>query len=578
MGLVGSDDELERCLTEACEFRMPRKLRQLFVTILLFCEPKEPKRLWKEYRDHLSEDYARNHDEKRARSLAKLDIETMLKTEGTTLASFGIKVPSLTAVELEVEWNKEDELKIGREMERCLNDDQKKVIEKVFEKLNETDKGNVTKAAYFCDGPGGTGKTFTFRTLSHLLRGHGKRFMAMAYTGCAACLMIDGKTLHKTFDLPVPTNPDSLSRIKPNSKKAQEILSTDVFFVDEAPMCANYMIEAVDKKLRQLTGNHEVIFGGKIFVLSGDLRQVTPVKRYASKTDLIGISLKNSALFEELEIIRLKQNMRALPEERNFAKFLLKVGDGGLQQDEEADIILPKQILSGGNLVEEVFGECIRSENYELLANRVILCPTNDYCKTVNDEVLPLIPGDFETYYSVDVADKGEPRSYVEYPDEFLHSLEASGLPPHELKLKKNVPILLLRNLNISQGLTNGTRLLVRDMKPTVLVCQILNGNKAGEMAFIPRISCTSTDGTFPFELSRYQFPVKLCFSMTCNKSQGSTFEMVGVHLAHEAFSHGMLYTSLSRVRCWDGLRVLPTESKKDEGKVKNIVWKDALL
>lgn len=328
--------------------------------------------------------------------------------------------------------------------------------------------------------------------------------MTMAYTGCAATLLPDGKTLHKTFSLPVPTHPDSLSRIKPNSKEAKDILATDVFFIDEAPMCANYMIDAVDKKLRQLTGKQLLCFGGKIVVLSGDFRQVTPVKRYASKTDLIKMSIKNCASFKELEIIRLHKNMRALPEERDFANFLLRLGNGDLQDDEESDVTLPDGVVSKGDLVEEILGESIRKKDYSSLAKRVILCTTNDACKQVNDQVLPLIPGKARTYYSIDTVDNNEPKPAVAYPDEFLHTLEASGLPPHKLLLKEDVPVLLLRNLNVSQGLTNGTRLLVKSMKPTVLACELLTGDKAGQMALIPRIKCISTDGTFPFELSRF--------------------------------------------------------------------------
>lgn len=137
---------------------------------------------------------------------------------------------------------------------------------------------------------------------------------------------------------------------------------------------------------------------------------------------------------------------------------------------------------------------------------------------------------------------------------------------------------MLLRNLNVSEGLTNGTRLLVKNMKPSVLVCEIMTGDKAGETALIPRITCRSSEGNFPFELSRHQFPVKLCLSMTINKSQGGTFDKVGINLEHECFAHGQGYTAFSRVRSWDGLLVQLPEDKADNKLMKNIVWKDALL
>ena len=52
----------------------------------------------------------------------------------------------------------------------------------------------------------------------------------------------------------------------------------------------------------------------------------------------------------------------------------------------------------------------------------------------------------------------------VQYPAEYIESLEAPGIPPHKLTLKKGAVIILLRNLNIEGGLCNGTRLIIQDI------------------------------------------------------------------------------------------------------------------
>ena len=51
-------------------------------------------------------------------------------------------------------------------------------------------------------------------------------------------------------------------------------------------------------------------------------------------------------------------------------------------------------------------------------------------------------------------------------PQEFLATLNPSGLPPHLLLLRKEgMPLIpLLRNLNPSEGLCNGTKLCLRDI------------------------------------------------------------------------------------------------------------------
>ena len=50
----------------------------------------------------------------------------------------------------------------------------------------------------------------------------------------------------------------------------------------------------------------------------------------------------------------------------------------------------------------------------------------------------------------------------VAAPPEVLNALQPNGFPEHELRLKPNMPIMLLRNMSPTDGLCNGTRLLVR--------------------------------------------------------------------------------------------------------------------
>jgi ATP-dependent exoDNAse (exonuclease V) alpha subunit len=64
------------------------------------------------------------------------------------------------------------------------------------------------------------------------------------------------------------------------------------------------------------------------------------------------------------------------------------------------------------------------------------------------------------------------------------------------------------------------------------------------------------------FKLIRLQYPVRLAFSMTMNKSQGQSRRYVGVDLREEVFSHGQLYVvALSRAISGDGVSVLLPET-----------------
>ena len=64
--------------------------------------------------------------------------------------------------------------------------------------------------------------------------------------------------------------------------------------------------------------------------------------------------------------------MRNLPKEPNFAKFLLDVGDGVLNDDN--NFIIPHSCLAiaDSDIVDDIYGDFIREERYEELANSAI--------------------------------------------------------------------------------------------------------------------------------------------------------------------------------------------------------------
>jgi ATP-dependent DNA helicase PIF1 len=57
--------------------------------------------------------------------------------------------------------------------------------------------------------------------------------------------------------------------------------------------------------------------------------------------------------------------------------------------------------------------------------------------------------------------------------------------------------------------------------------------------------------------LCRRQFPVKVCYSMTINKSQGQSLSNIGVYMKQPIFAHGQLYVAVSRVKHKKGLKIL---------------------
>ncbi|KAM6582635.1 hypothetical protein CsatB_009637 [Cannabis sativa] len=165
--------------------------------------------------------------------------------------------------------------------------------------------------------------------------------------------------------------------------------------------------------------------------------------------------------------------------------------------------------------------------------------------------------------------------------EDFLNTLTPNGLPPHELQLKRNCPIMLLRNINPSDGLCNGTCLICRAFEPNVIDAEIAVGHHRGKRVFISRIPfLPNVDENSGFPFKRTQFPIRLSFAMTINKLRGQTLDYVGVYLPQPVFSHGQLYVALSRAKTSSTVRVLirpVTTGQHDKNYTKNIVYTELL-
>ena len=91
----------------------------------------------------------------------------------------------------------------------------------------------------------------------------------------------------------------------------------------------------------------------------------------------------------------------------------------------------------------------------------------------------------------------------------------------------------------LQNGHVNGSRYFIKELKPNVIFAELATGPKKGETLLIPRICFRPDDPQMPLEFERRQFPVRPCFGITSNKSQGQTLENVGIYLKNDFFAHG---------------------------------------
>ena len=563
-GLLASDEEFDTDLQVAANSAFPQQVRDLFAMLLLFCELSAPEELLNRYMHAMGEDYMRDEGVQEVtasvRQRVLSAIESLLYHNGSSMANFPTLPQDVELPSTDSEWAispSSDVLPMVIEADRLgamLNTEQRAVYDAVFSAVDANDDPAhlATAKIFFVDGPGGSGKTFLYSAILSQMKALRRRAIPTATSGIAALLLEGGRTMHSTFKVPIPINHLSTCNVTPNSKIGRQILSADVIIIDEAPMMHRYTYEALDRTIRDIMRVKDprlkdVPFGGKVVVLGGDFRQMLPVIPKASRSVVVHAALNRSPLWRHITVFKLKTNVRVAPDQLRWSEFLLSVGEGRVNS---AVPIPPevRRVRTLEELVREIYGDFEDSEGN--LTAKTILTPLNDDVARVNNMVLDKFPGGVMEYHSADMIPPGEVDNISLYPTEFLNSIDMASLPLHKLRLKIGCVVILLRNLNTTLGLCNGTRLRVDAFFPTLLqVTVISQGAYYGKSHLLPRISLYPSQSKLPFSFKRLQFPVRLAFAMTVNKAQGQTLDAVGLYLSKPLFAHGQLYVALSRTR-----------------------------
>ncbi|KAB2622252.1 hypothetical protein D8674_024434 [Pyrus ussuriensis x Pyrus communis] len=450
LGLLGDDKEWIEALENAVNIATSRELRQLFVTMILFCEIANHQQLFNSHWQYMCDEIlyelrksfavpTLNLPEFELKNYLLFELEQLFNASSNSLKDHNLPMPDERKIS-------EIRSKLLREELNYNCDDLSREHSVLVTQLNETQKF-VSDCVISIVNEKKSGLFF------------GKIVLAVASSGIASLLLPGGRTAHSRFKIPLIVTDCSTCQIKKGTHLAKLIEKAYLIIWDEAPMNHKHCFEALDKSLSDILShsndsNRSAPFGGKPFLLGGDFRQILPVIPAGTKEETIDASLNNSYLWPFFKVFQLKENMR--------------LSQKGLNNDQK------EKLANFASWILQIATYLDFENNFarfECLRERAIVTPKNNIVAEINDYAIDLLP-----------------------------------------------------------GLCNGTRLVVTQLFDRIIEARILAGSNINYKVFIPRITLTATENKWPFVFKKRQFPIRPCYAMIINKSQGQSLKQVGLY------------------------------------------------
>ncbi len=373
----------------------------------------------------------------------------------------------------------------------------------------------MSGANVFLTGAPGAGKTYVLNQFVKRVERAGKRVAVTASTGIAAS-HIGGLTIHSWSGLGILDQlaSEDLKRLGGSERLVKRYNNTDILVIDEVSMLHGQRLDMVNQ-LAKLLRSNDAPFGGLQVILVGDLFQLPPVSRGSQAADFVHLSEAWAEL--EPQICYLTEQHR---QSQNDALLDLLTAMRSGQVQELHETMLHDRLAHDppeAGTVTRLF-----SHNIDVDA--------------INQRHLDAIVADSKIFLMQSKGSKAK-----------IEQLAKSVLAPEELELKLGAEVMFVAN-NFGAGFVNGSRGQVVDFKDSWPLVKIAGGRL---VKVEPHSWSLTEDGKVRAEVT--QLPLRLAWAITIHKSQGMSLDAAEIDLA-KAFTPGMGYVALSRVRSLDGL------------------------
>ncbi|XP_060519932.1 uncharacterized protein LOC132698088 [Cylas formicarius] len=290
-----------------------------------------------------------------------------------------------------------------------------------------------------------------------ILSAGGARLMAVAWTGIAASLLIEGRTCPHAFRLPLDLDEESTDGWPAEHERSQNIRRTDVILWDEVSMTSKHALNAVC----DVCENNVVPFGGKTNLRVHRAAQLA-IEAAAHHPEMVDLEVAGNRIQE-------------------YGNWLLRMGDGLIERAILCDTFVTADLIKiDSHFVMPTIQELIEWVYDRVNENDVHYHSVDEYADNAATE-------DDEFHVSLDV----------------VHRISASNIPPHELVLKTGAVVVLLKNLDVRHGQCKGTKMMIVHLGDDVLEVKFLSGPRKGETINLSKIEITSSVPQVPRPIKR---------------------------------------------------------------------------
>ena len=387
----------------------------------------------------------------------------------------------------------------------------------------------------FLTGPGGVGKSYYIKKFKN--EHQNIPIYITSTTGVSAFnLGLGSRTIHSFSGIGALKRNDTLNSVMKRvvkTQKQEQIKECKILVIDEISMLGKFYIEMIDNVFKTVRSCPKP-FGGIQVIFTGDFLQLPPVddefcfhSHVWKQLNLKTIYLTKMYRVNDPVYTSILERVRTAKHTPDDNRELYKRFHAYQAWEEDIE----KQQNGKEPGVEDIKD-----------TKHLTIQPTFLYSKKVNVhgknmEELEKNPNELLVFIPTIAPGKKNVKVYVNEDDD------------RKLFLKVGAQVMLNVNLDVENGLVNGSRGVVTGYENSLLYVKFMDG----------RVHCFDRheyvyeeDGVVLYKV--LQYPFILAYALSIHKIQGCTLDCAIIDIGYSVFEASMSYVALSRVKNLEGL------------------------